>query len=65
MVFNIEPVSDVLALAIDRDRLACERVQDHLDAGATHVCIQPLDVANPTCPSLKTLEALAPSLLEG
>ncbi|NQZ95238.1 MAG: TIGR03620 family F420-dependent LLM class oxidoreductase [Myxococcales bacterium] len=42
-----------------------ERVQDHLDAGATHVCIQPLDVANPTRPSLKTLEALAPSLLEG
>jgi hypothetical protein len=42
-----------------------QRVREHHDAGATHVCIQPLDVANPTRPSLKTLEALAPRLLEG
>jgi hypothetical protein len=41
------------------------RVRDHHEAGATHVCIQPLDVADATRPSLDTLEALAPRLLAG
>ena len=39
-----------------------QRVQDHLDAGASHVCIQPLDTNAPTRPSLELLEALAPRL---
>ena len=37
-------------------------VDAHLEAGATHVCIQPLDPDDATRPSLKTLEALAPRL---
>lgn len=36
------------------------RVQAHLDAGATHVCIQPLGMADATKPDAKLLEALAP-----
>ncbi len=42
-----------------------QRVQDHLDAGATHVCIQPLSAADPTKPDLELLEALAPRLCGG
>jgi len=38
------------------------RVDEHRAAGATHVCIQPLDVENPARPSLRTLERLAPLL---
>ena len=38
------------------------RIDEHLDAGATHVCIQPLDAEDPTRPSLAHLEALAPRL---
>lgn len=38
-----------------------ERVQAHLDAGADHVCIQPLD---PAGPGLDQLRELAPALLE-
>ena len=37
------------------------RIQDHLDAGATHVCIQPLDPDGGPQPHLPTIEALAPS----
>ena len=37
------------------------RIQEHRDAGATHVCIQPLSVGGaPGQPDWKTLEALAP-----
>jgi probable F420-dependent oxidoreductase len=37
------------------------RIQEHRDAGATHVCIQPLSVGGPPGqPDWKTLEALAP-----
>jgi probable F420-dependent oxidoreductase len=39
-----------------------DRVREHHEAGATHVCIQPLGVADPTRPSLATLERLAPLL---
>jgi probable F420-dependent oxidoreductase len=39
-----------------------DRVRQHLQAGATHVCIQPLDVEDPSRPSLATLERLAAPL---
>lgn len=38
-------------------------VRGHLEAGATHVCIQALDPAHPTRPDLVALELLAPELL--
>jgi probable F420-dependent oxidoreductase len=38
-------------------------VEAHLEAGATHVCIQALDRDHPTRPDLALLEALAPRLL--
>ena len=28
MILDIEPVAHILALAVDRQRLACERIQD-------------------------------------
>ncbi len=37
------------------------RVQEHIDAGANHVCIQPLNPANPMSIDLEALEALAPN----
>ncbi len=37
-----------------------ERIRQHFDAGASHVCIQPLDPAGQRAPDLKALEALAP-----
>lgn len=37
-----------------------ERLRQHFDAGASHVCIQPLDPAGQRVPDLKALEALAP-----
>jgi probable F420-dependent oxidoreductase len=46
------------------DAALARRVLQHCRAGATHVCIQPLDVEDPTRPSLSTLERLAPLLLE-
>ena len=42
---------------------AADRVREHREAGATHVCIQPLDVDDPARPSVNTLERLAPLLL--
>lgn len=42
-----------------------QRVEDHLVAGATHVCIQALDPDHPTRPDLSLLEALAPRLVGG
>ena len=41
-----------------------ERVRQHQAAGATHVCIQPLDLDDATRPSIDTLERLAPLLLD-
>ena len=38
-----------------------ERVQAHLDAGATHVCVQPFRADGGPGPDLKTLELLAPA----
>ncbi len=37
------------------------RVQEHVDAGADHVCIQPLNPANPFGVDWEALEALAPA----
>lgn len=37
------------------------RVQEHIDAGANHVCIQPLNPANPFGVDWEALEALAPA----
>jgi probable F420-dependent oxidoreductase len=37
-----------------------ERIQAHLSAGATHVCVQALRPDNPSEPDLRAIEALAP-----
>jgi hypothetical protein len=37
------------------------RILEHRDAGATHVCIQPIDPEGSPRPDLRALEALAPS----
>ena len=37
------------------------RVQEHMDAGANHVCIQPLNPANPMTVDMEALEALSPN----
>ena len=37
-----------------------ERIRQHLDAGASHVCIQPLHPSGERRPDLEALEALAP-----
>ena len=37
-----------------------DRVEAHLKAGANHVCIQPLNTANPLMPDERALQALAP-----
>ncbi len=39
-----------------------DRIQAHLKAGATHVCILPIDANNPMLPDRKTVEAFAPQL---
>jgi hypothetical protein len=54
-------VVDALVAWGDEDALV-ERVEAHLAAGASHVCIQPLDPEHPTRPSLELLETLAPRL---
>ena len=38
------------------------RIREHFDAGASHVCIQPLDPAGSTAPDLNAVEALADAL---
>jgi hypothetical protein len=43
----------------DEQALA-RRIQDHFDAGADHVCIQPLRPDGAPGPDLRALEALAP-----
>ena len=43
----------------DADTIAA-RIQAHYDAGATHVCIQPVDPADRTQPDWTILEALSP-----
>jgi alkanesulfonate monooxygenase SsuD/methylene tetrahydromethanopterin reductase-like flavin-dependent oxidoreductase (luciferase family) len=37
-----------------------DRVEAQLKAGANHVCIQPLNTANPLMPDERALQALAP-----
>ena len=36
------------------------RIQEHLDAGASHVCIQPVHPEGQPLPDLNALTALAP-----
>ena len=43
------------------DKTIAARVKAHLDAGANHVCIQPLRTDGKPGPDLEALEALAPS----
>ena len=57
-------VVDAVVAWGDEDALV-ERVQEHHAAGASHVCIQPLSVENPTRPDLELLEILAPRLCGG
>ena len=38
-----------------------QRIQQHFDAGASHVCIQPLHPKRQPWPDLDALEAFAPS----
>jgi len=38
-----------------------ERIQQHYDAGATHVCLQPIDPAQSNEPDWRLLELLAPN----
>jgi probable F420-dependent oxidoreductase len=57
---NDRVVDSVVAWG-DLDALV-NRVEEHLDAGATHVCIQPLSTRDPTKPDLELLEALSPRL---
>jgi probable F420-dependent oxidoreductase len=54
-------VVDAVVAWGDADALV-QRVEAHLDAGATHVCIQPLSIENPSQPDIATLETLAPRL---
>jgi probable F420-dependent oxidoreductase len=53
---------DALVAWGDLDRIAA-RVEEHLAAGATHVCLQALDPEHPTRPDLRLLEGLAPRLV--
>jgi probable F420-dependent oxidoreductase len=45
------------------EKVMAERVRAHLDAGASHVCIQPLHPAGEPVPDEEVLEALAAELL--
>jgi len=51
---------DALVAWGDETALA-KRVQEHLDAGASHVCIQPVSPEGGTRPDARALEALAPA----
>ena len=42
------------------EQVLARRIQDHFDAGADHVCIQPLRPDGAPGPDLRALEALAP-----
>lgn len=53
---------DALVAWGDLDRIVA-RVEEHLAAGATHVCLQALDAEHPTRPDLRLLDALAPRLV--
>lgn len=54
-------VVDAVVAWGDLDTLV-RRIEEHLDAGASHVCIQPLSAEDPTKPDLSLLEKLAPRL---
>ncbi len=47
-------------LAWGDERAMNSRVQAHLDAGATHVAIVPVNADNPSAPCWRAIEALAP-----
>ncbi len=57
-------VVDAVVAWGDEDALV-QRVEEHLAAGATHVCIQPLSSDNPAQPDTALLETLAPRLCGG
>ncbi len=59
-----DPVVDAVVAWGDVDALV-RRVQEHLHAGASHVCIQPLSVDDPARPDVELLEKLAPRLCGG
>jgi hypothetical protein len=42
------------------EKAIAARVQAHLDAGADHVCVQPIRTDGQPGPDLRLLEALAP-----
>ncbi|NQY57730.1 MAG: TIGR03620 family F420-dependent LLM class oxidoreductase [Ilumatobacteraceae bacterium] len=50
---------DAVVVWGDEDRLR-EGVQAHYDAGADHVCVQPIDVDDPLAVDWRALEVLAP-----
>ena len=54
---------DSTAFATNRELVdaIAERIQAHYDAGASHVCIQPIDPEERSQPDWGLLEALAPS----
>jgi probable F420-dependent oxidoreductase len=52
-------VIDAIVVWGDEKTIA-ERIQAHRDAGADHVCIQPLNPSGEPKPDLRVLEALAP-----
>lgn len=51
-------VDDLIAWG-DADAIRA-RIAEHYDAGATHVCIQPISLSGRPTPDLEVLEALAP-----
>ncbi|MCH2170329.1 TIGR03620 family F420-dependent LLM class oxidoreductase [Myxococcota bacterium] len=48
-------------VAWGNDQALAQRVRDHYDAGADHVCIHPLHPDNESVPDWRILEALAPT----
>jgi probable F420-dependent oxidoreductase len=57
-----DELHDAIVAWGDAERIA-ERVRAHLDAGADHVCVQPLG-ADPSDPQLDRLSRLAPVLMD-
>ena len=58
---GVSAANELPEFDVDRDADALrERIAAHRDAGADHVCIQPLRADGGPGPDLETLEALAP-----
>jgi probable F420-dependent oxidoreductase len=59
---DIENVSDAFVdaiVAVGDEQLIRDHVQHHYDAGATHVCINPLDPAGSSAPDMHALQRLS------